>query len=108
MADWALIYTNMLIMTDEELARELGLRVRRWRIGKRISQKTLAKRAGVHVNTVRSLERAGGVKLSSFVAILRALGERTALEDLLAEAPPRDLYAPVRATPPQRVRERRQ
>ena len=102
------MYIIMLVMTDHELACALGQRIRRWRIGKRISQKTLARRAGLHVNTLRSLERAGDVRMSSFIAVLRALGERAPLEDLLAADPPPDLYAPVRTTPPQRVRERRQ
>jgi len=94
-------------MTDQELVQELGRRVRRWRIGKRVSQKTLASKAGIHVNTLRALERTGEVKLSSFTAVLRALGERDGLESLMATEPPRDLYAPSPSKPPQRIRERR-
>ena len=98
----------MLFTTDSELALELGKRVRMHRIRKGMSQRTLAEKAGVHVNTLRSLERRGEVKLSSFIAVLRALGERRALERMLEAPPPRDLYSEsseaVRL--PQRVRER--
>lgn len=54
----------LLLNTDRELAGVLGERVRRYRIAKRVSQKTLAAKAGIHVNTLRTLERAGEVKLS--------------------------------------------
>lgn len=97
----------MLIITDHELSMELGKRVRSRRIGARMSQKTLAAKAGIHVNTLRTLERTGEVKLRSFIAVLRALGARAGLEDLLAQPPPSDLYAPEPGPPPQRVRERR-
>ncbi|MBT7067073.1 MAG: helix-turn-helix transcriptional regulator [Verrucomicrobia bacterium] len=97
----------LLFETDRELAQELGARVRRTRIEKRMAQKTLAAKAGIHVNTLRTLERTGEVRLSSFIAVLRALGERSGLESLLTVAPPRDLYSPVPGPPPQRVRERR-
>jgi len=98
----------MLFTTDHELARELGKRVRMHRIRKRMSQRTLAEKAGVHVNTLRSLERRGEVKLSSFIAVLRALGERSVLERMLATLPPQDLYSKSSkaARLPQRVRER--
>ena len=97
----------LLLETDRELAQELGKRIRRHRIEKRMAQKTLASKAGIHVNTLRTLERTGEVKLSSFIAVLRALGERAGLEALLANPPPRDLYGPPPGPPPQRVRERR-
>ena len=99
----------MLFTTDSELAFELGRRVRVHRIRKGMSQRTLAKKAGVHVNTLRALERRGEVKLSSFIAVIRALGERGALEEMIEASPPRDLYAEGPADPPlpQRVRERR-
>lgn len=99
----------MLIKTDCEVIEDLGHRVRRYRLQKRISQKTLAAKAGVHVNTLRALERNGEVKLASLAAVLRALGERAALEGILASGPPHDLYgeAVQKTTLPQRVRERR-
>lgn len=100
----------MLFKTDSELALELGKRVRVYRIRKGVSQKTLAEKAGVHVNTLRTLERCGEVKLSSFISIMRALGERGVLERILEGPPPRDLYteSPADSPLPQRVREKRQ
>ncbi len=99
----------MLFSTDSELAHELGSRVRIHRIRKGMSQRTLAEKAGVHVNTLRALERRGEVNLSSFIAVMRALGERSVLERILEAPPPKDLYAEgSEVTPlPQRVRERR-
>ena len=97
----------MLLITDAELARELGKRVRAHRIARRLTQKSLAAKAGVHVNTLRTLEHTGEVTLSSFIAVLRALGERSALEVLLRDVPTADLYSPTPKKTPQRVRERR-
>jgi transcriptional regulator with XRE-family HTH domain len=97
----------MLFTTDKELAEQLGQRIRTARIAQRVTQRNLAAKAGIHVNTLRSLERTGEAKLSSFIAVLRALGARAGIEELLAESPPQDLYTTPRARPPQRVRERR-
>lgn len=99
----------MFIKTEREVVEELGRRIRRYRLQKRISQKTLAAKAGVHVNTLRALERNGEVKLMSLAVVLRALGERAALENLLASGPPPNLYGEdvKQAALPQRVRERR-
>jgi len=97
----------MLVKTDKEVARELGTRLRRWRIAKRMSQATVAERAGIHENTLRSLEHTGEAKLITVISVLRALGERAGLEGLLEGEPPRDLFADQPSTPVQRVRERR-
>jgi transcriptional regulator with XRE-family HTH domain len=100
----------MLFKTDRELAFELGKRVREHRIRRRMSQLSLAAKAGVHVNTVRALERTGEVMMRSFIAVLRALGERADLEHVLDTPPPRDLYsAPTGPSDlPRRVREKRE
>ena len=97
----------MLVMSDKELATELGRRIRAYRIAKRISQKNLATKAGVHENTLRSLEHGGDVTVSSLIAVVRALGERTSIENLLTNPPPQSLEESPEKSPPQRIRESR-
>lgn len=95
----------MLLKTDEEILRDLGLRARRKRLEREISQMDLAERAGVHVNTVRSLERGDDIRLRMLIGILRALGEVEEIETILARQTPTQLDVPARPLP-QRIRKR--
>jgi transcriptional regulator with XRE-family HTH domain len=94
----------MLVKSDKELTLELGNRIRSYRIAKRISQKNLAAKAGIHENTLRSLEHGADVNVSSFIAVVRALGERSSIENLLIHPPPRNLSEYPEKSAPQRVR----
>jgi len=95
----------MLLKTDQEILRDLGLRARRKRLEREISQMDLADRAGVHVNTVRSLERGEDIRLRMLIGILRALGEVEEIESILARQTPTRLGVPARPLP-QRIRKR--
>lgn len=74
-------------MSAEELAAELGARVRRERLRQNLSQNTLASRAGVARLTVTRMEADGTTTLTSFLAVLSALRRSGDLETLL-EPPP--------------------
>jgi transcriptional regulator with XRE-family HTH domain len=97
----------LLVKTDQELTQELGRRIRAYRIAKRIPQKILAAKAGIHENTLRSLEHGGDVYVSSLIAVVRALGEREIIENLLTNPPPRSLDESPGKSAPQRIRESR-
>jgi len=87
-----------------ELARQLVLARRR----RRLTQKSLAERMGVGLNTVRRLESASpGVALETFARALFVIGELPRLERLLA--PETDALGLALADEelPKRVRTRR-
>ena len=71
-------------MTPEELAGEVGSRLRALRIDRRIEQADLAQRAGISIKALRSLEQGQGSTLETF---LRALKGLEALDGLEALAP---------------------
>ena len=71
-------------MTPQELASEVGSRLRALRIDRQIEQTDLAERAGVSVKALRSLELGHGSTLETF---LRALKGLNALDGLEALAP---------------------
>jgi transcriptional regulator with XRE-family HTH domain len=70
----------------EEILRELGQRLRANRLQANLRQEELARRSGVSVGTVRTLETTGAVTLESLIRIVRTLGAVTEL-DLFASRP---------------------
>jgi putative transcriptional regulator len=74
--------------TDKVVLRELGERLARTRLERNLSQQSLADEAGVSKRTVERLEAGEGVKSSSLVRVLRALGLLEALDRLVPEPLP--------------------
>ncbi len=74
---------NTSLMSAEELAAELGARIRRERLRQNLSQGTLAERAGVGRQTVFRMESGGNSTLANFLAVLSALRRAGDLEPLL-------------------------
>lgn len=74
--------------TDQTILAELGRRLARTRLERNISQEELATEAGVSKSTVERLETGRSVKLSSFLRVLRALGQLDVLDRLLPEPLP--------------------
>ncbi len=73
------------IKTDNEILKELGGRLRTYRLQLNLSQAELATRAGVGRTTIRDAELGKDSQLSTLVRLLRALGR---LGDLDAFLPP--------------------
>jgi transcriptional regulator with XRE-family HTH domain len=73
--------------TDAEVLAELGRRLRRYRLQQNVSQRTLAKRAGVSLRTVSNVEAGADLQVSTLVRLLRALGRLEAIDAFLP--PPR-------------------
>jgi transcriptional regulator with XRE-family HTH domain len=67
---------------------ELGARLARTRLEQNVSQEQLATEAGVSKSTVERIEAGREVKLTSFVRILRALGQLELLDRLVPEPLP--------------------
>jgi len=74
--------------SDETVLRELGTRLSRTRLERNLSQEQLANEAGVAKSTVERIEAGREVKLTSFVRILRALGQLEDLDRLIPEPLP--------------------
>lgn len=71
------------MMSEVELASELGARVRRERLRQNLTQRTLAERSGVARLTVTRMEANGSATLTNFLSVLIALRRAGDLEGFL-------------------------
>lgn len=69
--------------TDVEILRELGARLRAYRLQMNLSQGELATRASVNRTTIRDAELGKDSQLSTLVKLLRALGRLGDLDAFL-------------------------
>lgn len=72
-------------LTDDQIVYELTQRVKRKRLNLNITQETLAKRAGVHIQTVKNFEAGKSTTMLTFIQLLRGFGELNALESFLPD-----------------------
>ena len=96
-------------VTVAELGQIVGEQVREARIARNLNQTSLAQLANVSVGALSSLERGKGSSLSTFVAVVRALGRTDWLESLApvaAVSPMHMLRAKRRTSRRLRVRAR--
>lgn len=68
------------LASTAEVLGELGQRLRTRRLAANLPQEELARRAGVSVGTVKTLESTGAVTLESLVRVTRTLGLVTELD----------------------------
>lgn len=64
---------NYYILTDKELMSRMGNRLKEIRIEKNISQTELAKKTGMHRNSISLIEQGNSFSTESLIKILRAL-----------------------------------
>jgi transcriptional regulator with XRE-family HTH domain len=69
--------------TDAEVVREIGRRLRAYRLQGNVSAAEVAAQAGVNRNTVVNAERGANPRIETVVRILRALGRLEALDAFL-------------------------
>lgn len=69
--------------TDSEILKELGGRLRSYRLQMNLTQAELATRAGVSRTTIRDAELGKDAQLSTLVKFLRALGRLDNLDAFL-------------------------
>ena len=73
-----------------ELVRLLGTRFKEYRLRCNLTQKEVAERSGVGLTTIHKFENgsAGNLSLSTFVLLLKVVGQINSLDNLLPELSP--------------------
>ena len=73
-----------------ELVRLLGTRFKEYRLRCNLTQKEVAERSGVGLTTIHKFENgsAGNLSLSTFVLLLKVVGQINSLDNLPPELPP--------------------
>ena len=73
-----------------ELVRLLGTRFKEYRLRCNLTQKEVAERSGVGLTTIHKFENGsvGNLSLSTFVLLLKVVGQINSLNNLLPELPP--------------------
>jgi transcriptional regulator with XRE-family HTH domain len=80
-----------LLNSKKEISRELAERCRNLRLEQNLSQKELADRAGIALQTYRRFEQAGSISLERFIGVVQSLNRIPELEGLLLPSPIEDL-----------------
>ena len=72
-----------------ELVRLLGSRFKDYRMRCTLTQKEVAEQSGIGLTTIHKFENgtAGSLSLSTFILLLRVVGQVNALDDVLPELP---------------------
>ena len=72
-----------------ELVRLLGSRFKDYRMRCNLTQKEVAEQSGIGLTTIHKFENgtAGNLSLSTFILLLRGVGQVNALDDVLPELP---------------------
>ncbi len=73
-------------LSDKEIAKTLGQRLKNLRLRKNIPQRSLADATLLSVNAIKSLE-AGKGKLATLIPVLRELGVLGDLDNFIPEPP---------------------
>lgn len=72
-----------------EMVRLLGERFKEYRMRCNLTQKEVAERSGIGLTTIHKFENgtAGNISLSTFILLLKVVGQINALDDVLPELP---------------------
>ena len=73
-----------------ELVRLLGMRFKEYRMRCNLTQKEVAELTGLGLTTIHKFENgtAGNLSLSTFLLLLKVVGQIDAINDVLPELPP--------------------
>lgn len=82
---------NDPVRSPEEIAAELGERLRALRLSQAFTQATVADKAGVSLRALRELEAGRGSNVLTFIRVLKALGVEQSLEAIA----PRPTISPI-------------
>ncbi|WP_340064755.1 helix-turn-helix transcriptional regulator [Ascidiimonas aurantiaca] len=77
--------TSFSKLTDQHILEELSRRVRQRRLNLNITQKQLAKSAGVHLQTIKKFEAGNNIQLLTLIQVLRVLGDLDTLNLFLPD-----------------------
>lgn len=72
-----------------ELVRLLGTRFKEYRMRCNLTQREVAEQSGIGLTTIHKFENgtAGNLSLSTFILLLKVVGQVNALDDVLLELP---------------------
>lgn len=72
-----------------EMVRLLGERFKEYRMRCNLTQKEVAERSGIGLTTIHKFENgtAGNISLSTFILLLKVVGQINALDDVMPELP---------------------
>ena len=80
---------DMYEYSATELIRLLGTRFKEYRLRCNMTQKEVAEQTGLGITTITTFENgtAGNVSLSTFILLLKAVGQINSIDSLLPELP---------------------
>lgn len=89
-----------------ELVRLLGTRFKEYRIRCNLTQKDVSEQSGIGLTTIHKFESgtAGNISLSTFIVLLKAVGQINAIGAILPELPESPYHMRKDDKKPQRVR----
>lgn len=81
--------TDLYEYSTPELVRLLGTRFKEYRMRCNLTQKEVAELSGIGMTTIHKFEsgNAGNISLSTFILLLKVVGQINALDDVLPELP---------------------
>ncbi len=80
------------LLSNTQIEIELGRRLRSERLERNLTQEEVAGRSGLSRRTITAIENGEGSSLSSLIALLRALGALSTLENFLPPRGPSPFY----------------
>jgi putative transcriptional regulator len=78
-------------MSDNEIIRDIGKRLKALRLRKNITQESLSKKTGLNRVTISKIERGQKTSLFSLIQILRGLDELQRLDSII----PGETFSPL-------------
>ena len=80
---------NFYEYSAPELVRLLGSRFKEYRMRCNLTQKEVAEQSGIGLTTIHKFENgtAGNLSLSTFILLLKVIGQVDALDDVMPELP---------------------
>ena len=81
--------TDFYEYSTPELVRLFGKRFKEYRMRCNLTQKEVADQSGIGLTTIHKFENgmAGNLSLSTFILLLKVVGQVNALDDLMPELP---------------------
>jgi transcriptional regulator with XRE-family HTH domain len=81
--------TDLYEYSTPELVRLLGKRFKEYRLRCNLTQKEVAEQSGIGLTTIHKFENgtAGNLSLSTFILLLKVVGQVNALDDVMPELP---------------------
>ena len=102
--------SDLYAYSTPELVRLLGVRFKEYRMRCNLTQKEVAEQTGLGLTTIHKFENgtARNLSLSTFILLLKVVGQVNALDDLLPEQPESPYLIRKQEKKAQRIRHSKQ